>query len=221
MSAAGGSAAREAAAIRARAQRGLWRRLLAVLGFGGTDARTEAVAARWDIGAAAEAQTAGMLRQLEARGWHILHDRQLPGYKANYDHILVPPTGDAVVALDTKRWDYQRTTSLHDGRVHCGREDRHQQVANVVKYARRIGPAVGLPERAVFPLLVVHGSRILADGFPAGRLEARVDGWADPVHVLGPRWLVPTLAKGAEQLNPGAARVLAGRVAAVLPPYRG
>jgi len=208
------SAARQAAALRARARGGLWRRLLAALGFRATDARTEAVAARWDIGAEAEATTARMLHALHARGWRILNDRALPGSRANLDHVLVSPCGTAVVVLDTKRWHAQKPTWLVRGRVHCGTEDRHGQIEAVAGYAARVARVLDMDVRAVWPLLVVHGSRI-ADG----RLEARAPGWPGPVHVLGPEWLVPTLANAPKGRDPVRAGQLAARVAAVLPPY--
>jgi hypothetical protein len=215
------SAARQAAALRARARGGLWRRLRALLGFGGADASTEAVAARWDIGAAAEAQTAAMLRDLDGRGWHILHDRALPGSRANLDHVLVAPNAAAVVVLDTKRWHAQRPTTLVGGRVHCGDQDRHGQIEAVASYARRAARALGIPAGAVWPLLVVHGSRVSAPGLPAGRLEARADDWSGVVHVLNPEYLVPTLAAAPVGGDRRAAAALAAHVAAVLPPYRG
>ena len=73
------SAARQAAAIRARAQRGVWRRVLAWLGIPVGDGRTAREAAAWGAGAVGEARTAELLRPLEAEGWRVLHDRALPG----------------------------------------------------------------------------------------------------------------------------------------------
>lgn len=210
------SAARKAAALRAGARRGLWRRLMAVLGFRSTDARTEAVAARWDIGAAAEQETARMLHGLHTRGWRILNDRALPGSRANLDHVLVSPCGTAIVVLDTKRWHAQKPTWLVRGRVCCGTDDRHGQIEAVARYADRVARALGMDPGSVWPLLVIHGSRI-----QGGRLEARAPGWDGPVHVLGPEWLVPTLAASPRGRDPVRAGELAARVAAVLPPYGG
>jgi hypothetical protein len=177
--------------------------------------RADAQAARWSVGAEAEVVTAGMLGELERRGWCVLHDRQLPGSRANLDHVLVSPCGTALVVLDTKRWHAQRPTTLAGGRVHCGAEDRHSQVEAVARYASRVAALLGMPGR-VWPLLVVHGSRIAG-----GRLEARAPGWDGVVHVLGPDWLVPTLASAPSVRHPRAAAELAVRVGRVLPPYAG
>jgi hypothetical protein len=217
VSAAGGSAAREAAAIRAHARRGVWRRVTAWLDLNPDAARADAVAACWKHGAEAEKATARLIRGLRWRGWRILHDRQLPGHgRANVDHVLVSPCGTAVVILDTKAWRRTWTTRLVDGRVRCGPEDRHGEVEKVAKYAGAVARLLEMPAGAVWPLLVVHGSPI-----PGGRLEACVAGWSSPVHVLGPGLLVSTLRAAPAGRNRLAKVALARRVGEVLPPYSG
>lgn len=211
---AGRSAARWGLEQRAAARRGLWRRLLAWVGLNPAARRADALVARTTLGAAWEARTAVMLAPLEAAGWHVLHDRQLPGSKANLDHVLVSPCGTALVVLDTKRWHAQRPTALVGGRVCCDQEDRHGQVEAVARYAVRVAQALGMPAGAVWPLLVVHGSPVAG-----GRLEARASAWSGPVWVLGPDWLVPTLAAAPSGRDPRRARALAARVRQALPPY--
>jgi len=212
---AGGSAARWGEEQRRAARKGVWRRVLAWLGLNPAARRADALAARTRLGAEWEEYTARMLQPLEAAGWHVLHDRQLPGSRANLDHVLVSPCGTAVVVLDTKRWHAQRLTVLVRGRVHCGGQDRHGQVEAVARYAARTARVLGVPGVVVWPLLVVHGSPVAG----RGRLEARVPGWDGPVWVLGPDRLVPTLAAAPGGRNPGRAAVLAARVAEVFPPY--
>ncbi|MFJ3699558.1 nuclease-related domain-containing protein [Streptomyces sp. NPDC090052] len=209
------SAAAQAAAIRAGARRGPWRRLLALLGLGGAAvARADAQAARWAHGAAGEERTARLLAQLEARGWHVRHDLRLAGRRFNVDTALVSPCGTGLVVLDTKNWhrgpDWE--TKLIDGRVHCGRDDRHDQIAKVAEYARLVGSAVAVPGLVVQPLVVVHGSRI-----PGGHLTAPVPGGS--VLVVGTDWLVPTLAAAVRGRDPRRAAALAARVDQVLRPY--
>lgn len=209
------SAAAHAAALRASARKGVWRRLLAFLGLGGARVRcADAVAARWEHGAAGEEVTVRMLAALEGRGWVVFHDRALPGSRANLDHVLVSPCGTAVVVLDTKNWHRGRATALVRGRVCCGVEDRHGQVEKVAGYAGRVARVLGLSGVAVWPLLVVHGSPVTG-----GFLEARVDGWAGPVFVLGPGQLVPTLVGAPKGTDRAEAAAVAGRVKAVLSPY--
>ncbi|MER8002963.1 NERD domain-containing protein [Streptomyces sp. NPDC095613] len=212
--AAGGSAAQKAAVLRAQARRGLWRRILSWLGVSRHTRRADTEAARWAHGASGEATTARLLAALEARGWHVRHDLALPRSRANLDHLLTSPCGTALVVLDTKAWHRGRTTALVQGRVHCGREDRHGQVEKVAGYARRVEAALRMPGVRVWPLLVVHGSPVAG-----GRLEARVAGWEGVVHVLDTDRLLPTLVSAPKRQNPRAAAALAARVDQVFRPY--
>ncbi|MFK0288308.1 nuclease-related domain-containing protein [Streptomyces sp. NPDC090499] len=217
MSAAGRSAAAEARAIRARARRGVWRRITALTGTSPEAARADAVAARWQRGADAERATARLLHGLRWRGWRILHDRRLPGHgRANIDHVLVSPCGTAVVVLDTKAWHRSWSTDLLAGRVHCGSEDRHGEVEKVARYTGTVGRLLGLHAGAVWPMLVVHGSPVAG-----GVLDARVAGWDGPVWVLGADRLVAALVAAPSGWSVRRAAVLRRRVAGVLPPYRG
>lgn len=212
-----------AARERRKARKGPRRRVLAWVGLNQDAKRADALAVRAQHGAVGEQWTARMLQQLPA-GWRVVHGRKLPGYSNDYDHVLISPCGAAVVTLDTKRWHAGWETTLVRGRVHCGREDRHKQIAAVARYAVRLEGALNLPGVRVWPLLVVHGSQIVAPpSAPQGRLEARVPGWDGVVHVLGPEWLVPTLAAApnVRELNPRRAAALAQHVDRVLPPTVG
>ncbi len=213
MSEAGRSPLEWAAQEQRAARKGVRRRVLAWMSMNPAARRADALAARAAHGAVAEQWTADLLTRLPS-GWTVLHGRRLPGYRNDYDHVPIPPSGDAVVVLDSKRWHAQRPTRLVGGRVHCGDEDRHGQVEAVARYAARLHAALRVPGVVVWPLLVVHGSRIVG-----GRLEARAEAWPGVVHVLGPDWLVPTLAAAPSGVDPGRAAALAARVDRVLPPY--
>ncbi|MFE1515841.1 nuclease-related domain-containing protein [[Kitasatospora] papulosa] len=187
--------------------------------------RAEAVAARWERGAAGEAATARLLRCLDGpwwlsrpvrargRGWRVRHDLRLAGRRFNVDHVLVSPCGTAVVVADTKSWHRGRPTALVDGRVHCG-DDRHDQVEAVARYARLVEAALNLPGVAVVPLIVVHGSPVVPGG-----LEAPVSGGT--VWVLGAGEVVRRLREAVQTLpDRHRAQALDARVKAVLSPYR-
>ncbi|MFI8792645.1 nuclease-related domain-containing protein [Streptomyces sp. NPDC055105] len=179
--------------------------------------RADALTARAVHGAVGEQWTAALLAELPG-GWTVLHGRKLPGFVADYDHVLISPCGTLVVVLDSKRWHAQRETSLVRGRVHCGREDRHGQVTAVARYAERLERALDVPGVSVLPLLVVHGSRVTGNF-----LSVPVQGLEEPVFVLDPSWLVSTLtASGREApANPRRAAALVRRVDQVLPRYTG
>jgi hypothetical protein len=212
---AGGSAAREAARLRAQARGGLWRRLLAWLGFPVVDRRLEAAAARREHGAVGEQWTADLLARLPA-GWWVFHDLAVPGRRFNLDHVLIPPSGAGLIVLDSKRWRKAWPTHVVRGRLHCGLEDRHGQVEDAAKYASLVAAALRVPASMVAPVVVVHGSPV--DG--NGELDVRVPGWERTVRVVGAERLLPTLARMPGGWDPVAVRNLADRVGEVLTPYR-
>jgi hypothetical protein len=172
------------------------------------------VAARWEHGARGEETTANLVAALEARGWGIRHDRQVPGRRFNLDHVLVSPCGTAVVVLDTKTWHRGRTTAAVGGRVYCGTQDRHGQVEAVARYAQDVARALRMPGVTVWPLLVVHGSPVAG-----GRLEVRAPGWDGVVHVLGPDLLLPVLAAAPKGTDRARSAAVLARVDTVLVPY--
>jgi uncharacterized membrane protein len=57
----------------------------------------------WAVGAAGEERTARLLAPLVRRGHAVvLHDRAIPGSRANLDHLVFTAAGAAYV--DTKNW---------------------------------------------------------------------------------------------------------------------
>lgn len=209
MSAPGRSPVEWAARERRNARRGVRRRVTAWVGLNPAAKRADALAVRAAHGAVGEQWTAALLDQLPP-GWTVFHGRQLPGFNADYDHVLMSPCGTAVVVLDSKRWHAKRETALVRDRVHCGREDRHKKITAVARYASRLERALSVPGVQVLPLLVVHGSPVRG-----GYLTARVEG--REVYVLGPEYLVPTLVSAPREVHSGRAAALVRHVDRVLP----
>lgn len=56
----------------------------------------------WEVGARGEERLAKRLDALIEHGALVLHDRRIPGSRANIDHIVVAPTG--VFVIDAKRY---------------------------------------------------------------------------------------------------------------------
>lgn len=212
---AGESPLRWAAAERKKARKGVRRKVLAWVGRNPEAQRADALAARAAHGAVGEQQTAALLARLPA-GWTVWHGCRLPGFRHDLDHVLAPPCGTAVVVLDSKRWHARWPTHVRGVRVWCGNEDRHEKIEAVARYAARLQAALGMPGVVVWPLLVVHASPI-----EGGRLEVRAAAWPGVVHVLGPDWLVPTLASAPGGIDPGRAAVLVARLGQVLSPAAG
>ncbi|WP_328493484.1 NERD domain-containing protein [Streptomyces sp. NBC_00414] len=78
----------------------------------------------WAAGAAGEARTARLLAPLVRRGHAVvLHDRAVPGSRANLDHLVFTAAGAAYV--DTKNWTSGKSwLTVRDGVLGYGRYDR-------------------------------------------------------------------------------------------------
>ncbi|MEU1133561.1 nuclease-related domain-containing protein [Streptomyces sp. NPDC005900] len=215
MSVYGNSASRQARVIRAGARKGARRRVTAWMGVNAEAKAADAVAARWELGARAEKATARLVRPLWWRGWRIRHDRRLAGRRFNVDHVLVSPCGTAVVVADTKRWHARRTTTVVGGRLCCG-EDRHEEAEKAARYAALVGQALaapGVPQVAVWPVLVVHGSTVLG-----GHVQvATVHGMVQVVAADQARRVLRAAPQGWSWQR---GRRVARRVDQVLRPYR-
>ena len=126
-------------------------------------------AAAWRKGAVGERRTGRLLRPLETQGYVVLHDRALPGSRANADHLVIGPHG--VLVVDTKNWaKHTRLTGGLAGGFGAGR--RGQVFINGRPAAQRLGGI--LHERRVIAralercldrpvdvtaLVVIHGAR--------------------------------------------------------------
>ncbi|NUV54607.1 NERD domain-containing protein [Streptomyces coelicolor] len=177
-------------------------------------ARADAVAARWELGAEAERETARRLRVLRLYGWRIHHDLRLAGRRFNLDHVLVSACGTAVVVADTKRWPVGRSVTADGGRLWLvGKgvvEDRTGEAEKAARYAALVAAAVGVQ---VWPLLIVHGSDVRD-----GHLE--VDTVSGRVQVVGVDQAVRVLRAAPAGWSWSRARQTVGRVDEVLRPYR-
>lgn len=56
----------------------------------------------WAIGSAGEQTVGAHLERLTSKGLIVIHDRRIPGTRANIDHVVVAPSG--VYVIDTKKW---------------------------------------------------------------------------------------------------------------------
>lgn len=204
MTRAGTSAANRARQL--RQARPWWRRLLNYLGWW-PDHNPEA--ANYEAGAAGERLTAELLRPLTREGWHVLHDRAIPGSRANVDHVLVPPHGRYLIVLDSKLWSRHRGTLdvTRAGRLVHGGADRHNAITTVQWEADRAADLLIVP---AVPMIVMHSA-------PVARGMVR----AGTVPVVAAKGLLALLRAHAAEHRPdraGAAR-LAARTTRKLPAY--
>jgi hypothetical protein len=121
--------------------------------------RLPAEARYWSKGARGERRTAAYLEPLLKRGFVVLHDRQLPGSRANLDHIAVGPTG--IFVIETKF--ISGTIEVLNDRLFVSDHDREGYVEQV--YREAIGTQVALGDQlnalrlTVTPVLCIHGAR--------------------------------------------------------------
>ncbi len=89
----------------------------------------------WDKGAAGERELGRSLDGLRDEGFAVLHDRCIPGTRANIDHIVVSPAG--VFVVDAKNWSgrvEQRDVGgwfKTDLRLYVGGRDRTKHLAGM------------------------------------------------------------------------------------------
>ncbi|MFJ5176691.1 nuclease-related domain-containing protein [Streptomyces griseoviridis] len=118
----------------------------------------EREAARWDAGAEGERRTAARLRALEGADWTVLHDRALPGSRANLDHVVISPGRHPVVLLlDSKRWSTRHRLASDGHRLWHGEQDVTDRLHGLHHETRRLTDILGGP---VVPVVVMDGPTI-------------------------------------------------------------
>ena len=150
----------------------------------------------WSTGAEGEARVGARLDGIASDSIRVLHDRRIPGSKANIDHLVVTPSG--VWVIDTKK--YKGSPSLHvEGgllrprveKLTVNGRDKSKLVDGVlwqVDCVRKVVPDV--PVRAIlcfvdseWPLLAgpfqVNGVEVLWPKKLVSRLTSAVPGLVD------------------------------------------
>ena len=102
----------------------------------------------WDTGAIGEERLGRELNDLASDTLRILHDRRIPGTRANIDHIAVTPTG--VYVIDPKRYAGRPTLKVEGGLLRPRKEkllvdgrDRTRLVDGVLKQVELVRSIVG------------------------------------------------------------------------------
>lgn len=148
----------------------------------------------------------------------VLHDRRIPGSRANVDHIAVTRSG-GVWAIDAKnyRGKVQRIDRggwfSTDERLHVGRRDCSKLVAGMAKQVEALKRAIGEPVMQEFDVTVRAALCFVDAEWSLFAKPFALDGvWIGWAEALGAR----LQAEGA--LAPEHLRLLARRVAEALPP---
>jgi len=176
--------------------------------FGGPKRTTEA----WDRGGRGEELVGNYLARAVGDLGLVLHDRAIPGWRSNIDHIAVVPSG--VWVIDTKQyrgrvqrrdrggWCAPRPALLVNG------HDRSGLVAGAQRQSRRVQEAV--PSAGLARAVLCFAG---AEWAPLAR-PFTIDG----VVVTGPRQLARSLVKPG-RLTPRQVESLAAVIAGAFPPY--
>lgn len=120
-------------------------------------------AARWRMGATGERRTGRHLNLLRLhRGWRVLHDRQLPGTRANVDHLVITPDG-TVINVDAKVRTGRVKYNPRRNYLQIGRTSGYQLVDSTVFETERLAETLQahlgrpVPVRAA---LAVHRAQL-------------------------------------------------------------
>jgi hypothetical protein len=166
----------------------------------------------WNTGAIGEERLGQRLDELASESVRVLHDRRIPGTRANIDHLAVTPSG--VYVVDTKRYVGQRPSLRVSGgllrpreeKLMVGSRDRTKLVDGVLKQVEVVRSIVRAELPVIGVLCFVDADWPLIGGAFTTR----------GVEVLWPKKLGARL--GAEGPHGAAAASGHQRLAAALPP---
>jgi len=166
----------------------------------------------WDTGALGEERLGSRLNELASDSLRVLHDRRIPGTRANIDHIAVTPTG--IYVIDAKKYKGRPQLRVEGGilrprveKLLVGTRDCTKLVDGVLKQVDVVRGIVGVDHPIHGVLCFVEADWPLIGG------AFTVRG----VEVLWPKRLYPKLQADGP-LTPESVAELHERLATSLPP---
>ena len=171
----------------------------------------------WGVGARGESELGAFLDALDDdRHVFVLHDRRIPGTRANVDHIAV--TGSGVYVVDAKRYagkvqrlDRGGLLSI-DYRLYVGRRDCTKLVTGLSRQVDAVRAALGQAVIEEFAVPIVPVLCFLSAEWSLFARPFRLSG----VWVEWPKSLKKRIQQPAT-LEPEHVRLLARRIADALP----
>ena len=152
----------------------------------------------WQTGAEGEVRTGRLLEPLEAEGFRILHDRKIPGSRANIDHIVIGPPG--IFVVETK--SFMGSLQLRGNDVFVGGRRKTGMIDEVKREALAVETALTTEIAAhgwtVTPVICVHRADL-------PWLQSEVGG----VRIVSGKDLVQRLRKADHVLLPADVERLA------------
>ncbi|WP_435745040.1 nuclease-related domain-containing protein [Nocardioides sp. SYSU DS0663] len=165
----------------------------------------------WDAGALGEERLGHRLNELASDTLRLLHDRRIPGSRANIDHLAVTPTG--VYVIDAKRYVGKRPALRVEGgilrprveKLIVGSRDQTKLVDGVLKQVELVRSVVGEDLPVVGVLCFIESDWPLIGGAFTTR----------GVDVLWPKKLYPRLS--ADGPHASSVADVHARLASALP----
>lgn len=166
----------------------------------------------WDVGAVGEERLGGRLTTLAGDALRVLHDRRIPGSRANIDHLAVTPTG--IWVIDAKRYKARPQLKVEGGiirvrteKLFVGSRDCTKLVDGMLKQVQVVETAIGLD-------VPVHGVLCFVEAdWPLVGGAFRTRG----VEVMWPKKLYPKLHEPGP-IDHGDIDDLHRRLGTALPP---
>jgi Nuclease-related domain len=153
----------------------------------------------WRVGAVGEEKTAAALERL-GDSWVVLHDRRIPGSRANIDHIAIGPPG--VFVIESKDYSGQVSLGGNEIRVNGRRVGWVDQVRREADAVLAVLPA---GEQAsptpVTPIICLHRASL-----------PWIRSSAGGVHVVSGTGLVKRLREAPAVLDDDHIREIAGEL---------
>ncbi|REK72213.1 NERD domain-containing protein [Aeromicrobium endophyticum] len=144
----------------------------------------------WNTGAVGEERLGARLNELSSDRLRVLHDRRVPGRRANIDHVAVTPTG--VYVIDAKKYAGRPRLKVEGGLLRPRTEKLLVGSRNCTKLVDGVLKQVDVVRSVVADDVPVHAVLCFVEAdWPliGGAFETR------GVSVLWPRKLYPVLAE--------------------------
>jgi hypothetical protein len=107
----------------------------------------------WAYGANGERALGRVLDPLREEGMGVLHDRRIPGSRANIDHIVVAPYGVFVIDAKNYKGKVERRDRggffSTDYRLYVGNRDKSALIAGMRKQAEAVRKALNAPPEEI------------------------------------------------------------------------
>lgn len=175
-----------------------WGALAVLIGSLGRMVTTPNHVTAWATGADGEERTAAALEPLVADGFRILHDRRIPGSRANIDHIVIGPPG--VFVIETK--SFSGKLEIRGSDVYVAGRRRTAMLDEVRREVAAVEAALGAEFAALgiraMPLICVHRAEL-----PLFRSEA------NGIPIVSAKGMVKRLRSAPPSLDPAAVERLA------------